>query len=84
MFNYVRNLILGISTESYNKRFAYQLNKVVKGILVYFISENAAFDIVGECIQFKDSSFGRNRSARSMAFAIPEKINIISQKNCND
>jgi hypothetical protein len=66
-------LILGISTESYNKWFACQLNVVARGILVYVISDIAAFDIVSSCLQFKDSSFGRNRSARSMAFAIPEK-----------
>jgi hypothetical protein len=74
MLNYVRYLILGISTESYNKWFACQLNVAkARGILVYFISDIAAFDIVSSCLQFKDSSFGRNRSARSMAFAIPEK-----------
>ena len=53
MLNYVRYLILGISTESYNKRFACQLNGKARGMLVYFKSENAEFDNVSSAYNLR-------------------------------
>ena len=53
MLNYVRYLILGISTESYNKRFACQLNGKARGMLVYFKSENAEFDDVSSAYNLR-------------------------------